>query len=254
MNVSMATVANDLGTTITGIQTAITLYTLVMATMMITGGKIGSNIGRKRAFMIGCVIYGAGSLTTAIAPNLGSCCWVGRCWKGWARRSSCRPSSAWSRPTSPLRAAPGLRSGGCRGRGRRRTGSVDRRRGDDVLLLAPGVRRRGTCRAGHPAVRPPGHRLCDRRAQAADLVGTVLSAVGLGLAVFGVLKSSEWGWVKAKPGATSMLGISLTFWLVVAGLLVMWLFLRWENRRDRPGQEPLLNPKLFANARWSAGS
>ena len=62
MNVSMATVAADLGTTITGIQTAITLYTLVMATLMITGGKVGSIIGRRRAFGIGLVIYGAGSV------------------------------------------------------------------------------------------------------------------------------------------------------------------------------------------------
>ncbi|MGH3667828.1 MAG: MFS transporter, partial [Acidimicrobiia bacterium] len=70
MNVSIAQVAEDLGTTVTGIQTAITLYTLVMATLMITGGKIGSLIGRKRAFMIGCVIYAAGSLTTSLAPTL----------------------------------------------------------------------------------------------------------------------------------------------------------------------------------------
>src|SRR5213080_2677828 len=70
MNVSMATVADDLGTTITGIQTAITMYTLVMAAFMITGGKIGQIIGRKRAFAIGCVIYGAGSFTTAISPSL----------------------------------------------------------------------------------------------------------------------------------------------------------------------------------------
>ena len=66
MNVSIATVAEDVGTTVTGIQTAITLYTLVMASLMITGGKIGQIIGRKRAFMIGCVIYGCGSLTTAL--------------------------------------------------------------------------------------------------------------------------------------------------------------------------------------------
>ena len=70
MNVSIATVAEDVGTSITGIQTAITLYTLVMAMLMIPGGKIGSMIGRKRAFAIGCVIYGLGSLTTALAPNL----------------------------------------------------------------------------------------------------------------------------------------------------------------------------------------
>ena len=70
MNVSIAQVAKDVGTTVTGVQTAITLYTLVMATLMITGGKIGSMIGRRRAFSIGCVIYGAGSFTTALAPNL----------------------------------------------------------------------------------------------------------------------------------------------------------------------------------------
>src|SRR6266516_1688671 len=65
-----ATVSKDVGTTVTGIQTAITLYTLVMAMLMIPGGKVGSLIGGKRAFSIGCVIYGAGSLTTALAPNL----------------------------------------------------------------------------------------------------------------------------------------------------------------------------------------
>src|SRR3979409_565233 len=70
MNVSIATVADDLDTTVTGIQTAITLYTLVMASLMITGGKIGQILGRKLAFAIGCLIYGAGSFTTSLAPNL----------------------------------------------------------------------------------------------------------------------------------------------------------------------------------------
>jgi MFS family permease len=60
MNVAIATVADDVGTDVTGIQTAITLYTLVMATLMITGGKVGALIGRKRTFAIGCVIYGGG--------------------------------------------------------------------------------------------------------------------------------------------------------------------------------------------------
>src|SRR5438874_3869403 len=71
MNVSIATVAKDVGTTVTGIQTAITLYTLVMASLMITGGKLGQILGRKRAFAIGCVIYGSGSLVTAISSSLG---------------------------------------------------------------------------------------------------------------------------------------------------------------------------------------
>src|SRR6476660_4244329 len=70
MNTAIATVAKDLDTTVTGIQTAITMYTLVMASLMITGGKVGEIVGRKRAFTIGAVIYASGSLTTAVAPNL----------------------------------------------------------------------------------------------------------------------------------------------------------------------------------------
>lgn len=49
MNVSIATVAEDVGTTVTGVQGAITAYTLVMAMFMIPGGKVGALIGRKRA-------------------------------------------------------------------------------------------------------------------------------------------------------------------------------------------------------------
>src|SRR4051794_32746098 len=70
MKTAIAPVAKDVGTTVTGIQTAITLYTLVMASLMITGGKIGEILGRKRTFAIGCVIYACGSLTTSLAPNL----------------------------------------------------------------------------------------------------------------------------------------------------------------------------------------
>src|SRR5512144_2332630 len=70
MNVSIATVAADLGTSVTGVQSAITLYTLVMASLMITGGKVGAIMGRKRAFGLGCIIYASGSFTTSIAPNL----------------------------------------------------------------------------------------------------------------------------------------------------------------------------------------
>ena len=70
MNVSIQSVANDLHTTVTGIQTAITLYTLVMAAFMITGGKIGALIGRRKAFGIGLVVYACGSFVTSIAPNL----------------------------------------------------------------------------------------------------------------------------------------------------------------------------------------
>jgi len=63
-------VTGDLHTTVTGIQTAVTLKTLVMAAFMITGGKIGALIGRRRAFGIGLVGCACGSFVTANSPNL----------------------------------------------------------------------------------------------------------------------------------------------------------------------------------------
>src|SRR4030095_12427528 len=73
-----------------------------------------------------------------------------------------------------------------------------------------------------------------------DLVGAVLSAAGLGLAVFGVLRSSEWGWVVPKPDGPDVLGLSPTIALIVVGGLVLWLFGVWENHVVRQGGEPLV--------------
>ena len=70
MNVSISTLINDFDTDVTTVQAAITLYALVMASLMITGGKIGDIIGRKKAFRIGLIIYGTGSFLTAISPTM----------------------------------------------------------------------------------------------------------------------------------------------------------------------------------------
>ena len=70
MNVSISQVVEDLNTTVVGLQTAITFYTLVMAAFMLIGGKLGDRWGAKRAYMIGMLIYGTGSLITAFSPNL----------------------------------------------------------------------------------------------------------------------------------------------------------------------------------------
>jgi MFS family permease len=70
MNVAISEIVADLDTTIQGVQLAITAYTLVMAAFMLAGAKLGDILGRDRAFAIGLAIYGAGSLTTALSPNL----------------------------------------------------------------------------------------------------------------------------------------------------------------------------------------
>ena len=182
MNVSIATVAEDVGTTVTGIQTAITLYTLVMATLMITGGKIGEILGRKRAFAIGCAIYGVGSFTTALAQNL---TWL---LIGWSLLEGIGAAlimpaivalvaSNFARPGAPEGLRPGRRRGRDRGGGR----PAHRRPADDVRVVALGVRRRGRDRdrdrdPGPPHERParrtrtpawtPSARRCRRSASA----------------------------------------------------------------------------------------
>jgi MFS family permease len=72
MNVAISQLVEDFDTTVTTIQAVITLYALVMATLMITGGKIGDIIGRRRAFTVGLLIYGVGSALTAASWNVGS--------------------------------------------------------------------------------------------------------------------------------------------------------------------------------------
>src|SRR4051794_15226822 len=70
MNVSLSTLVVDLHTTVTGIQSAITLYALVMAALMIPGAKFGDIIGRKRAFITGLIIYAFGTTITSSSGSL----------------------------------------------------------------------------------------------------------------------------------------------------------------------------------------
>src|SRR4051794_11415674 len=254
MNVSIAQVAEDIGTTITGVQTAITFYTLVMATMMITGGKIGTMIGHRRAFAIGCVIYGAGSLTTSLAPNLAVLI------LGWSVLEGL--GAALIMPAIVALVASNF-------------GPADRPRAYGLVasagaiavaagpLIGGAVTTYWTWRlvfAGEVVI-VAAILVLTRRIQDAppssrvhlDIRGAALSAIGLGLAVFGVLKSGSWGWVAAKEGAPSIAGLSLTLWFIVAGLVVLRLFVAWERHMVTTGREPLVDLDMLRNAQLTGG-
>ncbi len=254
MNVSIATVAKDVGTTVTGIQTAITFYTLVMASLMITGGKLGQILGRKRAFTIGCLIYGSGSLITAVAGNLAVLM------LGWsvlegAGAALIMPAtvalvaSNFSRTERPrayglvasagaIAVAAGPLIGGLF------TTYLSWRwvfAGEVLVVLSIlGLARR-------MADTPP-----EARARL-DLVGTVLSAVGLGLIVYGILRSGTWGFVQPKKGAPQWLELSPVIWLILAGGIVLRAFLWWENRRLARGGTALVDPAMLRNRTLRGG-
>ena len=86
-----------------------------------------------------------------------------------------------------------------------------------------------------------------------DLIGAVISSAGLALIVLGVLKSSTWGWLLPKEGATSLFGLSLTIWFIMGGLFLLWLFLRWQNRLENGGKEPLISPALLRVRQLTGG-
>ena len=254
MNVSIATVAKDVGTTVTGIQGAITAYTLVMASLMIIGAKVGAIIGRKRAFAIGCVIYGCGSFTTSIAPNLPVLLF------GWSFLEGVGAALilpaivalvAGNFPVARRPAAYGLVAA---------AGAV-------AVALGPLIGGIFTTYfswrwvfAGEVliviAILILARRIADAPPETRpkiDLIGALLSAVGLGVLVFGVLRSGEWGWIKPRPEAPSWWGISPTIWLVLAGLGILWLFLQWETRRQEHGKEPLVQPAMLQNKQLTGG-
>ena len=254
MNVSIATVAKDVGTTVTGIQTAITFYTLVMASLMITGGKLGQILGRKRAFAIGCVIYGCGSLTTALAPNLAVLM------AGWSVLEGVGAAlimpaivalvaSNFARPQRPrayglvasagaIAVAAGPLIGGLF------TTYLSWRwvfAGEVLVVLVILAFTRRI--ADTPAER--GVRL--------DLVGTVLSALGLGLIVYGILRAGTWGFVQPKEGAPHWLGLSPVIWLILSGGVVLRLFMWWELHSIRHGRAVLVDPAMLRNRTLRGG-
>jgi Na+/melibiose symporter-like transporter len=93
-----------------------------------------------------------------------------------------------------------------------------------------------------------------RREGKLDLPGAILSAAGLGLAVFGILRSSQWGWITPKASApVTPLGLSPVFWLIIAGVILLGLFAQREARVIAAGQEPLLDTRLLKLPRLRAG-
>jgi MFS family permease len=254
MNVSIATVAKDVNTTVTGIQTAITFYTLVMASLMITGGKVGQILGRKRAFAIGCVIYGCGSFITAISQSLAVLI------VGWSVLEGIGAAlimpaivalvaSNFARPERPR--AYGLVAS---------AGAIAVAAGPLIGGLFTTYLSWRLVFVGEVlvviAILALTRRMADTPPEAGaglDLVGTGLSALGLGLIVYGILRSGTWGFVQPKPEAPEWLGLSPVVWLILAGGVVLRLFLTWENHRLEREKSALIDPAMLQNRTLRGG-
>ncbi|MGO4256719.1 MFS transporter [Marmoricola sp. RAF53] len=256
MNVSISTLVDDFDTTVTTIQAVITLYCLVMAMFMLTGGKIGDILGRRRTFVIGLVIYAVGSAITALAPT------VAVLTLGWSILEGLGAALVLPAMVAliagnfegPSRKVAYAVIGGVAGAGIAVgpiLGGWATTEYSWRIIFAGEVVLVGIILAMTPKVvdaAPTG------RAPRLDAVGTVLSAAGLGLVVLGVLQSSAWGWVKPKEDSPiTPFGFSLTPFVIALGAGLLWAFTAWQARREETGRDPLVHLALLKIAPLRAG-
>ncbi|NUS50913.1 MAG: MFS transporter [Nocardioidaceae bacterium] len=256
MNVSISALVADFDTTVTTIQAVITLYCLVMAMFMLTGGKIGDIIGRRRAFVVGLVIYAVGSATTALAPSVVVLA------LGWSVLEGLGAALV-------LPAMVALIAGNFEGSARKVAYAVIGGVAGAGIAVGPILGGWATTEytwriifAGEVLlvalilVMTP--RVVDAvtsgPAPRLDLVGTVLSATGLGLVVLGVLQSSSWGWVRPKEDSPlTPFGFSLTVFVIGLGGVLLWAFSVWQRHREQWGRDPLVHLALLGIAPLRSG-
>jgi MFS family permease len=261
MNVAITSIAEDLGTTTHGVQTAITLFTLTMAALMIPGSKLSDILGRKRCFMIGLVVYGSGALIASLAQGLPLLIIGYSLFEGVGSALMIPPiyiilTVAFSNLESRAKAfglvsaAAGLGSAAGPLIGGLVTSAISWRASFILqVLVVAGIAIMGRKFQGAKGVKAPF-----------DLLGAVLSAAGLVFIVLGILQSGNYGWLRATKdvtiGDTVLIeegGISPVWPLVAIGAIFLTWFVFHIRSTERAGKEPLLSTRLFRNRTSNLG-
>ena len=241
MNVSISSVVDDLDTTVSGVQSAIALEALVSAAFILIGSKVGDLIGRKRAYVLGLLGYAVGALAMTLAQNLIA---IIIFWAiiGGIGASLLLPGDAVADPRQ-LRgrgADEGLRAGRRGGGDRRRGRTAARRLHHDVPVVA---RRRSLLEAVVIAIVLSGIGLVRdvpyTGARSVDVVGAILSVVGMGGVVLGILV-----WQEGGESVAALIAVGAVA-LAAAGVVADAAQARGQAGADRPGPVP---------ARSSSGS
>jgi MFS family permease len=245
MNVAISTIAADLNTDVTGIQTTITLFTLTMAALMIPGSKLTDIWGRKFCFILGLAIYGTGALLAALAQGLGLLMIGYSLLEGVGSAllippiyilitvlfSDLKDRAKWFGVVSGaagLGAAAGPLIGGL-------ITSYISWRASFLLQVAVvagiALLARRIDDPPLPAERP-----------AFDVLGAVLSAAVLFFVVFGILQTNTYGW-----------GLSRVWLYVALGLAILTGYFVYARAREHHGRTPLVSVALFRNRTSNLG-
>ncbi|MET9033959.1 MFS transporter [Streptomyces mirabilis] len=242
MNVMINDISEDLDTTVQGVQVAITVFLLVMAALMIPGGKLTDRYGRKRCFLTGLVVYAIGALLSAAAPGLGVLILGNSILEGIGTALLIPPvyiltTLLYPEVTSRARAFGVVMALGGIGAaagpliGGLITTAISWRAAFVFQALVIAVIVVLSRRIEDPLPPDP--------TRSFDVVGAVLSAVGLVLVVMGILAADNDIWLMIA--------------LLVLGVLVLWWFFRSVRAREASGREPLLSLRLFHNRTSNLG-
>jgi MFS family permease len=236
MNVMINDISKDLDTSVQGVQVAITIFLLVMAALMIPGGKLTGRYGRKRCFTVGLLVYGIGALLSAAAPGLGVLILGNSILEGVGTALLIPPvyiltTLLFTELTSRARAFGVISAMGGVGAaagpliGGLITSAISWRAAFvfQALVIAAIV---WLARRVQDPLPPDPTRPFDTG-------GAILSAVGLVLVVMGILAADNNGWLMLA--------------LLAAGALVLAWFFRSVRAKERAGKEPLLPTVLFRN-------
>jgi MFS family permease len=242
MNVMINDISEDLDTTVHGVQTVITLFLLVMAALMIPGGKLSDRYGRKLCLRVGLILYGIGALLSAVAPGLGVLVLGYSILEGVGTALLIPPvyiltTMLFTSTTSRARAF-GMISA---------MGGLGAAAGPLIGgLIASALSWRAafvfqalvvtTIVVLSRRIKDP---LPADKSRPFDTGGAVLSAAGLVLIVMGITAAATNVW--------------LTLGLVVAGCLVLTWFFLAERAKERAGVEPLLSSAMFRNRTSNLG-
>ena len=242
MNVAISSISKDLGTTVHGVQTAITLFLLFMAALMIPGSKLTDIWGRKRCFIGGLSVYGIGAVIAALAPGLGVLIVGYSAFEGVGSALLIPPvyilTTLLFDDTKSRARAFGLISG---------MGGIGAAAGPLIGgLITTTISWRVSFllqAAVVGAIILLSRRIVDPLppdpTRPFDTLGAVLSAVGMFFVVFGILQAGE-------------NRVLLVSFLAIGAALFLWFFLHIRSR-ERAGKEPLLSTGLFHNRTSNLG-
>lgn len=263
MNVAISNIATDLGTTVSGVQTTIAVFTLTMAALMIPGSKLTDILGRTYLFRRGLLVYGVGALVAAAAPGIGILILGYSLLEGIGTALLIPPVyilatvffpdlTSRARAFGAISAAGGIGAAAGPLVGGIITTAISWRAAFVVQALVVAIVILQSRKIVDPGVQGPKPRL--------DIVGTILSAAGLFFVVVGILQASTYGWFAASQdfvvGNTVVIpqgGISPVWVFVLIGLLLLAGFFWHIRSMERAGKEPLLSTRLFKNRTSNLG-